>query len=173
MHRVYDREFHNAGLLAVKDLFDDSGNVKPFEFWSLAGIKLEKYFFWISIIDSIPKQWRQILRSDNYSQSVDIRTLVNVEKLHFKSIYYTLRSISATPPTAMTWISKYLPQDEIGNVYTLAARVKLKNKVREMQYKILNKYLVTNVLLKKMIPKVVVFAQRKEKIFDTSFSIVM
>ena len=73
----------------------------------------------------------------------------------------------------MTWISKYLPQDEIGNVYTLAARVKLKNKVREMQYKTLNKYLATNVLLKKMIPKVVVFAQRKEKIFDTSFSIVM
>ena len=90
------------------------------------------------------------MRSDNYSQSVDIRTLVNVKKLHFKSIYYSLRSISATPPTAMTWISKYLPQDEIRNVYTIAARVKSKNKVREMQYKTLNKYLGTNVLFKKM-----------------------
>ena len=81
----YAREFHNAGPLAVKDLFDNSGNVQPFEFWSLAGIKHEKYF-WMSFVDSIPKQWSQTLRSDKYSQSVDIRTLVNVKKLHFKSI---------------------------------------------------------------------------------------
>ena len=80
-----------------------------------------------------------------FRQLLPVRRYPNVSEC-----YHTLRSIPATPPISMAWISKYLPQDEIRNVYTLAARVKSKNKVREMQYKILNKYLATNVLLKKM-----------------------
>ena len=63
----------------------------------------------------------------------------------------------------MTWISKYFPRDEIRNVYTLAARVKSKNKVREMQYKILNKYLATNVLLNRKYCKICSFCAEERE----------
>ena len=80
----------------------------------------------------------------------DIEKLFNVKNINHKTIYDTLRRNKATSPTGRDWIIKHFKEEEIADVYTLSTRTKTNNKVKEMQYIILNKYFATNTLLKKM-----------------------
>ena len=61
-----------------------------------------------------------------------------------------LRRNKTTSPTGRDWIKKPFKEEEIADIYTLSIRTKTNNKVKEMQYKTLNKYLATNTHLKKM-----------------------
>ena len=146
----YDREFHCVGLNAVKDLFDARGILRPFEFWVNAGVKHHKHFKWMSIVGAVPKTWKQRLNLENCVPFEDIEKLFNVKNINHKTIYDTLRRSKATFPTGRDWIKKHFKEEEIADIYTLSTRTKTNNKVKEMQDKILNKYLVTNTLLKKM-----------------------
>ena len=68
----YDRDFHFAGLKAVKDLFDARGILRPFEFCADAGVKHHKHFKWMSIVDAIRKTWKQRLNLKNCVPFEDI-----------------------------------------------------------------------------------------------------
>ena len=78
-----------------------------------------------------------------------ILILFNVKNINHKTIYDTLRRNKATS-TGGDWIKKHFKEEEIAGIYTLSTRTKTNNKVKEMQYKIFNRYLATNTLLKKM-----------------------
>ena len=77
-----------------------------------------------------------------------ILILFNVKNINHKTIYDTLRRNKATS-TGGDWIKKHFKEEEIAGIYTLSTRTKTNNKVKEMQYKIFNRYLATNTLLKK------------------------
>ena len=66
--------------------------------------------------------------------------------------YKEIRDRSNTPPTAQLKYNAQFASDELDwkNMYSLPHRVALDAKSREFQYKLLYKYLATNVLLSKI-----------------------
>ena len=80
----------------------------------------------------------------------DIEKLFNVKNINHKTIYDTLRRNEATSPAGRDWIKNHFKEEDIADIYTLSTRTKTNNKMEEMQYKILNKYLATNTFLKNM-----------------------
>ena len=143
----YDQAFHCASLKAVKDLFDARGILRPTrQELSIISILLK----WMSIVDVVPKTSKQRLNLENCVPFEDIEKLFNVKNINHKTIYDTLRRNKATSPTGRDRIKKHFKEDEIADIYTLSTRAKTNNKVKEIQYKILNKYLATNTLIKKM-----------------------
>ena len=130
----YDREFHCAGLKAVKDLCDARGILRPFEFWSDAGVKHHKHFKWMSIVDVVPKTGKQRLNLENCVPFEDIEKFFNVKNINHKTIYDTLRRNEATSPAGRDWIKNHFKEENIADIFTLSTRTKTNNKMEEMQY---------------------------------------
>ena len=52
---LYSEKLFKAGLWTIKDLFDESGAVQPFDFWLKCGVTKSDYMLWRGIIHSIQK----------------------------------------------------------------------------------------------------------------------
>ena len=113
--------------------------------------------------DALPTEYRQSLQiyqyvnpepfdSENHTQLCLNGQNVALSKVVSKAVYKELRSRVIKQPTAQ---SKY--EAEYANVvldwkriYSLPFTVAMDSKTRQFQYKISNRYLVTNVYLKKV-----------------------
>ena len=75
-----------------------------------------------------------------------------IDKAFSKSIYRELISGLVTPPTAQLRYNKSFDNIclEWKEIYSLPFKVALVTKSREFQYKVVNRYLVTNTFLKKI-----------------------
>ena len=114
----------------------------------------------MTLVDAIPTKWRQSLKLNIDKQRFVIqeKTQLNlkghcvlISKAISKGIGAELRSKITTPPTAQARYAAIFKNDllEWKDIYKLPFRGALDTKSREFQYKLLNRYLVTNVLLKK------------------------
>ena len=131
------------------------------DFWKLDISPLDAFQL-IALCDALPTEYRQSLQiyqyvnlelfdSENHTQLCLNGQNVALSKVVSKAVYKELRSIVIKQPTAQ---SKY--EAEYANVvldwkkiYSLPFTVAMDSKTRQFQYKILNRYLVTNVYLKK------------------------
>ena len=117
----------------------------------------------IAIIDAIPCKWREILKTESiedksdfvlqdetYLRLLDIRTPIS--KAISKGIYADLKSKVSTIPTAQQRYTDLFSEHSLEwkEIYSLPFKVVLDTKSREFQYKILHRFLTTNILLKKM-----------------------
>ena len=159
---LYCEKLFKAGLWTIKDLFDESGAVQSFDFWLKCGVTKSDYMLWRGIIHSIPKTWLtsadlKINMISNYydlnnciklcdgkvipvkslTQKIINAELVNRIKLHDKAKnYYT---------------NKYnLQECDWPKIYTLPLTVGAENIIKELQYKIIHKYIATEKLLFRM-----------------------
>ena len=115
----------------------------------------------MTLIDALPVEWRELLKTFVYKgdepfymhdeikvilngQSVLIKTVVS------KSVYRELRDRIITPPTAQLNFNARFINDvlEWKEIYALPFRVALDTKLREFQYKLLNRCLVSSYNLK-------------------------
>ena len=117
----------------------------------------------MAIIDAIPTPWRQSLKMNgcvnkrpfilpDEIQLVLSNCDVSIDKAMSKSIYPELISVLVTPPTAQSRYNESFDTVPLiwKEIYSLAFKVALDTKSREFQYKILNRYLLTNTFLKKI-----------------------
>ena len=117
----------------------------------------------MALIDAIPAPWRQSLKMNGYVNKRpfvlhdQIKLVLNdqdvlIDKALSKSIYRELISGLVTLPTAQLRYNESLYNVclEWKEIYSLPFKVTLDTKSREFQYKVLNRYLVTNTFLKKI-----------------------
>lgn len=114
-------------------------------------------------MDAIPAQWRQSLKINGYidKQSFVLQDQIQLDlmghsvlisKAISKGICAELRSRIITPPTAQLRYTNIFSNEtlEWKEIYKLPFKVALDTKSREFQYRILNRILATNSLLKKI-----------------------
>ena len=65
---VYYPDFHNSGINYLSDLFDNNGQIIPFEELVSKGLDKEKWLQWYGLIHSIKSKWvhkRTFIQSEN------------------------------------------------------------------------------------------------------------
>ena len=150
------------GILKLGDLLDENNdfiiksklrdlNISPLEAFRL-------------MIDAPPLEWRGKLKpsacgicNENYVILDQSKLILNSEVVQIKSVVSKaitkeLRSRVITPPTAQLRFNQQFSGDTLDwkKIYSLPFRVPSYTKLREFQYKVLNKCLTTNVFLHKI-----------------------
>ena len=114
----------------------------------------------VSLIDALPTQWRESLKSCIYTgdtpfnlrDEIKLRLsgqIVLLEKAYPKIVCKELRKRIVTPPSAKVKFNAHFVSDTLNwkKIYRLPYRVALDTKTREFQYKLLNRCPVTNTFL--------------------------
>ena len=60
---VYSLNLLRSGLWVVTDLYEN-GNLIPFDTWLRRGAHPADYLMWFGVVESIPKEWKLMLKSD-------------------------------------------------------------------------------------------------------------
>ena len=117
----------------------------------------------IAIIDAIPCKWREILKTKSIEDKSDfglqdgiylrlLDTRIPISKAISKGVYADFKSKVSTTATAHQRYTDFFSEHSLEwkEIYSLPFKVALDTKSREFQYKILHRFLPTNILLKKM-----------------------
>ena len=117
----------------------------------------------ISVIDALPVEWRKSLNKfastadEPFNLHDEIKLSFNnknvlIETVFSKTAYKELRNRIIIPPTAQLNFNTHFVNDvlEWKEIYSLPFRTSLGTKSREFQYKLLNRWLVTNSFLNKI-----------------------
>ena len=110
----------------------------------------------MSIVDAIPREWRQIIREstqhslpshigDNVYLKLE-NSEVTLSKISSKLLYNAFKSKKQIPPTAQIKFQEKFPQLQADwkEIYSFPFTVSIESKIREFQYKILNNIVFTN-----------------------------
>ena len=147
---VFYSKLFSSGCIFVSDLFCE-GILKPFNHWVTKGaLDSHECIRWMFLIDAIPTAWRQHAKQVfNAKMCLDENY---IQLLDSKQVYKCFCSKNSIPPTSMKWICEQfkISDDQMDKVYTIPFKVLIHTKAKELQYKILNKYLATNSFLKKI-----------------------
>ena len=117
----------------------------------------------IAIIDAIPCKWQEILKTKSIEDKSDfglqdeiyLRLLdiwIPISKAISKGVYVDFKSKVSTTPTAQQRYTDFFSEHSLEwkEIYSLPFKVALHTKSQEFKYKILHRFLTTNILLKKM-----------------------
>ena len=160
---IFNSRLSSKGLIRIGDLVTESNqfisnsNLRQWDF------SPKDIFNLMAIIDAIPAPWRRSLKMNgcvnkrpfivpDEIQLVLSNRDVSIDKATSKSIYTELISVLVTSPTAQSRYNESFDTVPLNwkEIYSLPFKVALDTKSREFQYKILNRYLVTNTFLKKI-----------------------
>ena len=155
---VFNIRLASKGLIRIGDLVTEGNqfiircNVCQWDF------SPKDVFDLMAVIDTIPVAWRQSLKMNGYVNKRpivlqdQIQLVINnkdvlIDKALSKSIYREIISGLVTPPTAQLRYNESFDNVclEWEQIYSLPFKVTLDTKLRELQYKVLNRYLVTGI----------------------------
>ena len=121
------------------------------------------FFRLVSVINALPNKWRDSLRRSSHHKkkafNLQEQIVLNlngqktpINKAVSKTIYKEFRNRVITIPSAQKKYSCCFINDTLDwkEIYGLPHRVTSDTKLREFQFKLLNRYLVTNVFLNKI-----------------------
>ena len=157
---VYFKEFMDAGIWYVEDMFDRNGDFLSFDILTRRGVVKNKYMQWFSLIHSIPKCWKATYTQTNTIPSTTTRNvglcldgkMIEYDKVKVKHIYQILLSKKKTilATGRMVHSEKHsIENDDWKNIYLLPRIVTKNNNLRDFQFKILHRFLATNKKLYK------------------------
>ena len=154
---MYRRDIVNLGFVKIKDLISANSSFSC-DFSSLTNP--EQTFFLRSIINSIPVEWRSLIKASTNVISANpilitptikmpSGNVVPILDISPKQIYQIFLQQKQIAPTAKQKLSNKYSNIDIDweKVYTLAFQCTLDTKIREFHYKILNCIIFTNVKL--------------------------
>ena len=157
---MYRRDIVNLGFIKIGDLIMEDNS---FLYGINSLVNPEQRFFLMSIVNSIPAEWRSFVKVSTDVLVVDplpnittIRmesdNLVPILDASSKQIYQLFLRKKQIPPTAKQKITNKYPNAVINwqKVYSLAFQTTLQSKIREFQYKILNCIVFTNEKLSRI-----------------------
>ena len=153
---VYRKDLIDLGFLRIGDLIS-VGSSFSLDFLTPL-ISPEQRFFLMSIINSIPAEWRTLAKTSiNVSllsapipSTLTIKTdngnFTAISDVSSKQIYQLFIEKKQIPPTAKQKLQDKYSDTAVDweKVYSLAFNVTLESKLREFQYKILNCIVYTN-----------------------------
>ena len=152
---IFKKDLFSKGIITIGDLLSDDGiflkgvkvlnaNLSPIEYFSL-----------MSIVDAIPREWRQMIRqntqhvppyiSDTIYLNLD-NSEISLSKVSSKLLYKVFKNRKQVPPTAQKKFEEKFPYFSFNwnDIYSLPFIVTIETKIREFQYKILNNIVFTN-----------------------------
>ena len=159
---IYHSSLYEKGMVRLEDLVDDKNNliVRKKMHSDLSPLEI---FFLMRIIDALPPPYRNSLTNNAHnSRNAFVLTDHFVLRLNnqnvalcktlSKSVYREIRSNFECAPTARAKFEEKFGRASFkwNEIYSLPFTVALNTKTREFQYKILNRYLVTNTFLHKV-----------------------
>ena len=159
---VFNQSLVSKGIIKVGDLVTEKNQFISQCNQSRVNLSPKDIFDLMSLVDAIPAPWRQSLKINGYLnkspfviqdqiQLVLNNQEVSITEATFKKVYRELVSGFVTPPTAHSKFNESFNGVclDWNEIHSLPFLVALDTKSREFQYKILNRYLVTNTFLKK------------------------
>ena len=154
---IFLEKIYQAGFERIYDLFDEQGNIITYNRLPLNVRECFDALQWNSLITAIPKVWKRAIRQrivylekNNFTIPIKIEGIKkDLITTNLKLIYneMVLRKQDTSKAQRDNSINYNIDSKEYECIYQLAHQLKLKNKLKEFQYKILNKYLPTNKLL--------------------------
>ena len=161
--QYFSNSLFQAGIWYINDLYDHFGKLIPFSSWLTRGVSPRDYLIWrkvaMTVRNKIIIQGAEAANIDAFMGICVLNQKISLDKLNSKKLklFYThkvLKSIeSKTGYKNINWYnSKYgkLSDAEWENIFILPHILPVENKVKEMQYKILFRYVPTNKLLYKI-----------------------
>ena len=151
---LFEKHLFSKGIVTIGDLLSDTGIF-------LKGVKVLnailspiEHFKLMSIVDAIPREWRQIIRQDTQHLPLHIgdtiylkmeNSEVALSKVSSKLLYNAFKSKKQVPPTAQKKFKEKFPQFPFDwkKIYSLPFIVTIETKIREFQYKVLNNIVFT------------------------------
>lgn len=160
---VFFKALAEKGILRIGDLISEHNelitkcNLRELDFSPL------DFFRLVSVINALPNKWRDSLRRSSHHEkkafNLQEQIALNlngqktpINKAVSKTIYKEFRNRVITIPSAQKKYSCCFINDTLDwkEIYGLPHRVTSDTKLREFQFKLLNRYLVTNVFLNKI-----------------------
>lgn len=153
----YDKELFTAGLWYISDLYNTSGDIIDFDVWKLRGVPVSKYVIWrgiVSKIKSLQPSRTNSISNLKHSKIMHIYNCdIELETASSRDLYVIIAELKKEKPTSFTKYATYINQlteQETKSMF-LISRICTRNiELQEFQYKVLHRYLPTNVLLYKM-----------------------
>ena len=153
---VYFRNLGEKGILRMGDLISNNNELIVKSSYKLRELNISPLdmFKLISVINALPVEWRASLNTLAFTADKPFN-LHNEIKFNFneknvlietvvsKTLYRELRNRVVTPPTAQLNFNTHFVNDvlEWKEIYSLQFRTSLDTKLREFQYKLLNRCL--------------------------------
>ena len=156
---LYCQQFVDQGILQIKDIVNVDGSIKTFHDLTRAyDIHDNQYLYYLGIKNSIPKAWTKIIENQIADDVEHTCTMIinnckhNLKGLVKKHLYRDLIILKKEYSRAnMQYTKKYnIGSEQWKACYMLPFTLKVSNKVKENNFKILNNYLANNKLLFKM-----------------------
>ena len=161
---IYNSRLIDLGIVRIGDLYDTRGEFKSNKEPLYSTLSPVEHFLLFSLFNAFPQEWRKILKTNKNSISSKTHDLiqtefelriegkkVNFQNLKSKSLYDNFVSKISSIPTAQKKyneaFSTHTFQLDWGKIYLLPFKTTLDTKLREFQYKILNRILYTNKML--------------------------
>ena len=158
---IFYWQFSDRGINTISDLITEDCK---FLRWSQARDKYKlsnkDVMKWLGLIESIPRDWKSVIKNDSssfsqtYSISNDVRFLdktIPLQAITSRIAYTLLTKPLIQKPTAQKSLSELLGTSDINwkDVYQLPHRVTNETSLRVFQYKILNNIVYLNNRLHK------------------------
>ncbi|KAL9967827.1 hypothetical protein ACROYT_G026124 [Oculina patagonica] len=160
---VYNHKLASIGIRKIGDLIAENNELITKHKLRELNISPLDAFRLTCVIEAIPTEWRRCLKTCQYITAKPFNLQdqiqlhlngqnVQISKAVSKIIYKELRDRIITPPTAQFKYNDLFENDVLDwkQIYSLPHRVALDTKLREFQYKLLNRCLVTNAFLCKI-----------------------
>ena len=161
---VYSEKLLDAGLIKIGNLYDENGEFKlDKEPWR-SSLSPVDHFLIFRLLNAFPQEWRKELKLNRASiygntqhQNLSSFALCidgkkkSLDKLFSKSLYEIFVSKISCKPTAMKKYEEAFNTETFHldweKIYLLPFKTTLHTKLREFQYKILNRILYTSDML--------------------------
>ena len=158
---MYDNSLFEAGAWRVEDLFNSNGHVIPFSEWKRRGVTDKSFLVWRGLVQKIKTiKATNRLTNENMDKLNDLSfslksgQIVDILNSKTRDIYDKLISQNICKLTNKA-MNKYstmyeLKQEDWQEIYTTYRLCTNDNQIKELQYKILHRYIPTNKLLFQM-----------------------
>ena len=151
--------FSDKNLNFIGQLFNENGNIKPWE-----DIKIEFHLkdtqkiYWLQIIDALPKSWKDaILKDKGNAKNLVIfdhhivrkSQICSLNKITSKELCLILADANTVKPTAQDYFENLFESSDFNwkKIYILIRNTTLDTKARMFQYKVLHNTLYVNKML--------------------------
>lgn len=155
---VYNQRLFKAGIWCTEDLFEN-GNPIPFKTWLKRGAIQIDFMTWRGLIHSILIQRdirrfgdinRGLVRIKGSVKEIDILSQKDFRECLNGIEMCSLKQIDFKAKNKFRLIHGAILEDEWKKVFSSGRSVKVSNYVKDVQFKIMHRYLATNSLLFKM-----------------------
>ena len=162
---VYNHRLLNCGLWNVLDLYNVHGNLLSFEIWKNRGAQNSDYLTWRAIVNSVPIEWKQMINDDvqSFEHCIDtckivigenVKNIMQVTEKDLKKLFINERykKLDASDFKSQNKYNSLFNTDTMSwsKIYQLPFQVLCENKIIDLQYRIVHRYVGTNRLLFKI-----------------------